>query len=94
MPKKDKENVLAAKILANENRQKILTILSNTKVDLCVNQISKLTNISQSLASHQLAYLSAYGLLKSYRVGQTVCYIKSDSAFAKKVFKVLKVLSN
>ena len=91
---KENENVLLMKILSNTNRQKILQIVYNAKTDLCVNQISELANISQSLTSHQLAYLSAHGLVESHRMGQTMCYVPAKNKLAEKLLKVLKVLSN
>ena len=90
---KESENVLLMKILGNTNRQKILQIVYSSKKDLCVNQISKLAQISQSLASHQLAYLSAHGVVKGHRMGQTTCYIPTKSKFSSKLLKILNILS-
>ena len=90
----ESENVLLMKILGNANRQKILWIVFGAKKDLCVNEISELAHISQSLASHQLAYLSAYGVVEGHRMGQTMCYMPAKSELSSKLIKVLKVLSN
>ncbi len=91
---KESENVLLMKILGNANRQKILQIVYSAKKDLCVNEISELVHISQSLASHQLAYLSAHGVVKGLRMGQTMCYMPAKGELSGKLVKVLKVLSN
>lgn len=93
MNKEDK-NVLLMKILGNANRQKILHIVYTAKKDLCVNQIADMAGISQSLASHQLAYLSAYGVVEGHRMGQTMCYMPAKGELSSKLVKVLKVLSN
>lgn len=82
------------KILGNAKRQKILRIVFGAKKDLCVNEISELAHISQSLASHQLAYLSAYGVVEGHRMGQTMCYMPVKGELSSKLVKVLKVLSN
>ncbi len=92
--KKESENVLLMKILGNANRQKILQIVYSTKKDICVNEISKLAHISQSLASHQLAYLSVSGLVEGHRMGQTMCYMPAKNGLSGKLVKVLKLLSN
>lgn len=88
------ENLLLMKILGNLNRQNILQIVYGAKKDLCVNEISKLVKISQSLASHQLSYLSAHGLVKGHRMGQTICYTPTKGRLSTKLVKILKVLSN
>lgn len=92
--KKESENVMLMKILANVNRQKILQIVYSAKKDMCVNEISEGANISQSLASHQLAYLSAHGVIEGHRMGQTMCYMPAKGELSSKLVKVLKVLSN
>lgn len=91
---KESENVSLIKILGNANRQKILQILYGAKKDLCVNEISELAHISQSLASHQLAYLSSYGVVEGHRMGQTMCYMPARNELSNKLVKILKVLSN
>ena len=91
---KESENVLLMKILGNVNRQKILRIVYGAKKDLCVNEISELACISQSLTSHQLAYLSAHGVVEGHRMGQMMCYMPAKNELSSKLVKVLKVLSN
>jgi len=82
------------KILGNATRQKILRIVYGTKKDLCVNEIAERARISQSLASHQLAYLSAHGVVEGHRMGQTMCYMPAKGELSGTLVKVLKVLSN
>lgn len=91
---KEGENVLLMKILGNATRQKILRIVYGAKKDLCVSEIAELARISQSLASHQLAYLSLHGVVEGHRMGQTMCYMPTKSKLSSKLVKVLKVLSN
>lgn len=86
------EQTKIMKILANQNRFHILMSILRAKSHLCVNQLSEQVGISQSLASHQLAYLSAHGVVEGYRVGQTMCYRSSESVFAKRVFAVINFL--
>jgi len=86
------EIVTLMKILSNVHRLKILRIIYKAKVDLCVNQIAEKAKISQSLASHQLAYLSAHGVVEGHRIGQTMCYVPAKNKLATKLFKLLNVL--
>jgi len=89
----ESENVLLIKILGNASRQGILRIVYGAKKDICVNEIAKLANISQSLASHQLAYLSAHGVVEGHRTGQTICYVSTKNELSKKLVKVLNALT-
>jgi DNA-binding transcriptional ArsR family regulator len=87
------ETVTLMKILSNVSRLKILRIIYNAKKDLCVNEISQLARISQSLASHQLAYLSAHGVVEGHRMGQTMCYVPAKNELSKTLLKVLNLFS-
>jgi len=89
----EKENVLLMKILGNASRQRILRIVYGAKKDICVYEIAKLADISQSLASHQLAYLSAHGVVEGHKMGQTVCYMSNKNELSKRLLKVLNVLT-
>jgi len=89
----ESENVLLMKILGNASRQRILRIVYGAKKDMCVNEIAKLADISQSLASHQLAYLSARGVVEGHKMGQTVCYMSTKNELSKKLSKVLNALT-
>jgi len=89
----ERENVLLMKILGNASRQRILRIVYRAKKDICVNEIAKLADISQSLASHQLAYLSAHGVVDGHKMGQTVCYMSNENELSKKLLKILNTLT-
>lgn len=91
---KKNENIILMKILGNSNRQEILRILYAAKKDLCVKKIAELARISQSLASHQLAYLSAHGVVEGHRNGQTICYVPAKNELSNKLVKILEILSN
>ena len=88
-----KESVIVMKVLSNMHRYKIMQILLETKTDLCVNEIAAAADISQSLASQQLAYLQAHGLIVGHRIGKTVCYLPSSIPVTKKIQQVITVLS-
>lgn len=90
---KESENVLLMKILGSANRQKILRIMYGAKKDICVSEIAELARISQSLASHQLAYLSAHGVVEGHRMGQMMCYMPAKGELPSKLLKILNVLS-
>lgn len=80
------------KILCNSNRFAIISLLSGAKRDLCVSEIAKEVGISQSLASHQLSYLEARGVVSSTRMGQSMCYALSAMPITKKVVGIAKLL--
>lgn len=80
------------KILSNANRFAIMSLLFAAKKDLCVNEIAEAIGISQSLASHQLAYLEAHGVVEGHRMGQMICYVPSATSLSKKVAGVIRSL--
>jgi len=80
------------KILCNPNRVAIISLLSGTKKDFCVSEIAEEVGISQSLASHQLSYLEARGVVHSTRMGQSICYMLTASSMTKKIVGVIKLL--
>ncbi|OGI59576.1 hypothetical protein A2814_01110 [Candidatus Nomurabacteria bacterium RIFCSPHIGHO2_01_FULL_38_19] len=80
------------KILCNPNRFAIISLLSGTKKDFCVSEIAEEVGISQSLASHQLSYLEARGVVRSMRMGQSMCYMLTTSLITKKIVGVIKLL--
>jgi len=87
------ESVLVMKILCNAHRLAIMQTLCTRKEELCVNQLADAVGISQSLASQQLSYLHARGVIEGHRYGQTICYVPSDSPLTKKIGKVLKAVA-
>jgi DNA-binding transcriptional ArsR family regulator len=92
MTKIFQEPVQIMKILSNQSRLEILYQIAKSPEDLCVSQLSEKVGISQSLASHQLAYLSSHKIVRGYRMGQTVCYKSSETLFAQKVFEIIQFL--
>lgn len=89
----DIETVMLMKALSNIHRLKILRIIYSSKKDLCVNEIAELAKISQSMASHQLAYLSAHGVVEGHRMGKTMCYIPAKNELSNRLLKVLKIVA-
>ncbi|MFT7558004.1 MAG: DNA-binding transcriptional ArsR family regulator [Planctomycetota bacterium] len=86
------EAMVVIKILYNTNRFSIVSLLSGTREDFCVSEIAEEIGISQSLASHQLSYLEARGIVSSVRMGQSMCYTLSPLPITKKVIGVIKLL--
>lgn len=91
--KNPEDIVLIMKILSNSDRLRILHLLLTAKREVCVNEIADFIKRSPSLTSHQLAYLSARGLVFGERKGQTTCYAPAQTLLAKRVFDVVKFLS-
>lgn len=88
----EKEAKTIMKALANKNRFNIMTLILDSKKDLCVSEISEALNISQSATSHQLSYLEAVGIIKCVPKGKMKCYIPTDEAITKKVKKIITIL--
>ncbi|MCB9805785.1 winged helix-turn-helix transcriptional regulator [Candidatus Nomurabacteria bacterium] len=88
----DKENLAIIKTLSNPKRLAILRLLFRVKDHLCVNEIAFEVGISQSLASHQLAYLESRGLVSSHRVGKTMCYILEKNKSVEKLEKIINII--
>lgn len=86
------ESMVIIKILCNPNRFAIVSLLSGAKKDFCVSEIAEEVGISQSLASHQLSYLEARGVVQSMRMGQSMCYMLSSLPITKKVVGVINLL--
>ena len=92
MMKNESEAVLLMKILSNVSRLKILHIVYTAQKELCVNEIAQKAHISQSLASHQLAYLSAHSVAEGQRMGQTICYVPANNELSAKLLQVLDIV--
>lgn len=60
------------KIIAEENRLKILCMLLNGELSVC--DIWQYLNIPQNLASHHLKVLKEFGLINSRKEGLNVFY--------------------
>ena len=73
------------KIFGDSTRIKIINILIDN--ELCVNQISEKTNVSQSAISHQLIILKSSKLVKYRKEGNLIFYSLAD-AHVEKIFKI------
>lgn len=69
------------KIFGDSTRVKIINILINGQ--LCVNDISKKINVSQSAASHQLRILKDSKLVKYRKDGNSTYYFLADNHVEK-----------
>ena len=79
------------KILSDPTRFRILSLLFESKEELCVTDIAEMVNISHSAASHQLSKLEAHGIVSSYRDGQTMCYEVNDNELVDSLKRVMQV---
>ncbi len=70
------------KIIAEENRFKILCILLNHG-EKCVCEIWQYLELSQNLTSHHLKTLKDFGLIRSRKKGLNVFYSIDDRAVKK-----------
>jgi ArsR family transcriptional regulator len=75
-------------IIAEENRLKILCLLSSGKK--CVCQIWQYLKLPQNLTSHHLKVLKDFGLLSSKKEGQKIFYQLNQ----KTIKKYLNLLNN
>ena len=73
------------KIFGDSTRIKIINILFEE--ELCVNDISKKINVSQSAVSHQLRILKSSKLVK-YRKDGNMIYYSLDDEHIKKIFEL------
>ena len=73
------------KIFGDSTRIKIINALLNE--ELCVNDISKIINVSQSAVSHQLRILKSSKLVK-YRKDGNLIYYSLDDEHVKKIFEL------
>ena len=64
------------KVFGDSTRIKILYSMFET--ELCVNDIAKLLNLSQSSVSHQLRILNSSKLVKFRREGKSIFYSLDD----------------
>lgn len=73
------------KMFGDSTRIKIINILIDN--ELCVNQISEKTNVSQSAISHQLRILKSSKLVKYRKEGNSIFYSLADD-HVEKIFKI------
>ena len=85
----DEDNIIDLaelyKIFGDSTRIKIINILIDN--ELCVNQISEKTNVSQSAISHQLRILKSSKLVKYRKEGNLIFYSLADD-HVEKIFKI------
>lgn len=65
------------KVFADATRLKILYVLLCS--EMCVYDIARLLNMTQSAISHQLRILKQMDLVKNRREGKTIFYALADS---------------
>jgi ArsR family transcriptional regulator, arsenate/arsenite/antimonite-responsive transcriptional repressor len=75
-----------AKAIADETRQKIMTLCCCKKVS--VNDIAGQLDVSQPTVSHHLKILRDAGLVHSERIGKQVFYSLNQDRLAKACCKV------
>lgn len=80
------------KTLSNETRFAIVSVLRRSKTGVRVGDIAERTGASQSLTSHQLAYLEARGLVVATRDGSAKRYALADLPLAKKMLEIVAAL--
>jgi len=73
------------KMFGDSTRIKIINVLLNE--ELCVNDIAKRINASQSAVSHQLRILKTSKLVK-YRKDANLIYYSLDDNHIKKIFEL------
>jgi len=73
------------KMFGDSTRIKIINVLLNE--ELCVNDIAKRINASQSAVSHQLRILKTSKLVK-YRKDANLIYYSLDDNHVKKIFEL------
>lgn len=73
------------KIFGDSTRIKIINIL--LEEELCVNDISKKINVSQSAVSHQLRILKSSKLVK-FRKESNMIYYSLDDNHVKEIFEL------
>lgn len=85
-----KETARLLKLLSDENRLRIILLLS--RKELCVCQIMGVLGVSQPLVSRNLSLLSSAGLLSERKDGKLSFYsVRKDTPrTAEKVIKIIR----
>ncbi len=87
---KTKNSVRALKLLANETRFKIISLLSKSSKPRCVKDIADSIEMSHSATSHQLARLEDREVLTSERKGQENCYKLTNTKLSCALKSIVK----
>ena len=77
-------------VFADYTRVKILTALAIS--ELCVTDLSRILDINQTTASHQLRFLKSAGMVKSVRQGKIVFYSLTNDAVNDVILKGIEFL--
>ncbi|MFS8130616.1 MAG: ArsR/SmtB family transcription factor [Candidatus Dojkabacteria bacterium] len=77
------------KLLSDPTRYRLIELLNTTNEELCVSEVAKRLNISQSTTSHQFAKLEDFGLVTPIRYGQMICYKLSENKEVEKIKQIL-----
>ncbi len=72
--KKTDETIELFKALGDSTRYRIMTLLSSSGNNLCVNALSKKLNVSQPVVSQHLKVLKNAGLVSAKRMGNHMHY--------------------
>jgi len=92
---KEEKTIKASEIfktLSDPTRLKILQLLMRTK-EMCVHEIAEGAGASNSATSHQLAKLEDRGIVKSFRMGQTICYELQDNETVRTIKKAITLFT-
>ena len=79
-------------ILGSQSRIRIIDLLCQCQRDMCVNEIAASIGVSQSATSHQLGKLEDVGIVRSFRMGQKICYVLTDSPITRRLIRVIETL--
>ncbi len=77
-------------VFSDYTRVKILSALAIS--ELCVTDMSRLLEINQTTASHQLRFLKSAGIVKSRRLGKIVFYSLCDESINDILLKSVEFL--
>ena len=77
-------------VFSDYTRVKILSALAIS--ELCVTDMSRLLEINQTTASHQLRFLKSAGIVKSRRLGKIVFYSLCDESINDVLLKSVEFL--
>lgn len=79
------------KVIAEENRLRILKVLY--KEDICVCNLAKSLGLAQNLVSHHLKVLEGNNLLEKNRVGNQIFYkpLKAKSKQLRILEKIINI---
>ena len=77
-------------VFADYTRVKILSALAIS--ELCVTDLSRILQLNQTTASHQLRYLKSAGIVKSVRQGKIIFYSLADESINDVLLKGIEFL--